>query len=64
LLPHFVGRAYDGIELCPLQHAPPSREVWLITRRHDRKDLPIRTVVDCLAQVFDRERELFEAPPP
>lgn len=60
LLPHFIGRAYTGIAPCPLQHSPPTREVWLITRRHDRKDLPIKTVVDYLTQIFASERALFE----
>jgi hypothetical protein len=59
-----VGRGFDGIEMCPLQHKPPSREVWLVTRRQDRKTLSISTVADYLTQLFADERELFGAPPP
>jgi hypothetical protein len=33
----------------------------LLTRRQDRKDPPIRTVVDYLIEVFDDERALFNA---
>jgi len=62
LLPHFVGSRCKGIALCPLSLTPPSRGLWLITRRHDRKDLAIRTIVEYLVQLFDRERELFEGP--
>jgi DNA-binding transcriptional LysR family regulator len=64
LLPYFVGRGFDGIEVCRLQHKPPSREVWLVTRRQDRKTLSISTVADYLTQLFADERELFGAPPP
>jgi DNA-binding transcriptional LysR family regulator len=63
LLPHFVGRDYEGIEPCPLQHKPPPREVWLVTRWQDRKNLPIRIVVDYLTQLYAEEHELFEASP-
>jgi len=38
----------------------PARQLWLVTRRLDRKNLPIRTVIDFLTQVFLGERELFE----
>jgi hypothetical protein len=37
--------------------------LWLITRRQNRKDLPIRTVADYLAKIFVDERELFEESP-
>ena len=63
LLPHFVGRMYSDLRLCPLRHEPPSRELWLITRQQDRKDLTIRTVIDHLALLFANERELFEKSP-
>jgi DNA-binding transcriptional LysR family regulator len=60
LLPHFIGRVADGLEPCFLDRAPPSRELWLVTRRQDRKDLSIRTVADFLVSIFLEERELFE----
>jgi DNA-binding transcriptional LysR family regulator len=60
LLPHFIGRADDSVVPCSLTRMPPARELWLVTRRLDRKNLPIRTVIDFLTQVFLGERELFE----
>jgi molybdate transport repressor ModE-like protein len=60
LLPHFVGRQEPRLRPCRLEHATPSRRLWLITRRLDRKDLSIRTVVDHLFAIFAAERELFE----
>jgi molybdate transport repressor ModE-like protein len=60
LLPHFIGRLDDCLGPCSLDHTPPSRELWLVTRRQDRKDPSIRTVIDFLTQVFCEERELFE----
>jgi molybdate transport repressor ModE-like protein len=63
LLPHFIGRMHSDLRLCTLKHEPPSRELWLITRQQDRKDVTIRTVVDHLALLFANERELFEKSP-
>ncbi|RDJ23131.1 LysR family transcriptional regulator [Bosea caraganae] len=60
LLPHYIGRTEPELRHCRLELAPPPREVWLLTRRHDRKDLPIRTVVEHLIGIFARERALFE----
>jgi molybdate transport repressor ModE-like protein len=60
LLPHFVGREDDALVPCPLDRPPPSRELWLLTRRLDRKDLPTRTVVDHLVRIFADQRALFE----
>lgn len=59
LLPHYVGRTTPGLAPCKLDAAPPPREIMLLTRRQDRKDLPIRTVVEYLVEVFDDERALF-----
>ena len=61
LLPHFIGRAGDRLDLCALANIPPPRELWLVTRRQDSKELAIRTVTDFLIQIFRDERELFEA---
>jgi molybdate transport repressor ModE-like protein len=60
LLPHYIGRTHKELRLYDRLPVPPDREVWLITRRHDRKDLPIRTAVDFLTEVFATERALFE----
>jgi DNA-binding transcriptional LysR family regulator len=60
LLPHFIGRADDSLVPRSLKRMPPARQLWLVTRRLDRKNLTIRTVIDFLTQVFLGERELFE----
>ncbi len=60
LLPHYIGRTEESLRLCRLGPTPPSREVWILTRRQDRKDLPIRTVVEHLGEMFAKERALFE----
>jgi molybdate transport repressor ModE-like protein len=62
LLPYFVGKADSALKLCMLQHNPPARGVWMVTRRQNRKDLPIRVVTEHLQQVFERDRRLFERP--
>jgi DNA-binding transcriptional LysR family regulator len=61
LLPHYIGRMEQSLHLCALEPLPPSREVWLLTRRQHRKDVPIRTVVEYLTRIFAAERNLFEA---
>ena len=61
LLPHFVGRADKQLSLCRLTPVPQPREIWLLTRRQGRKEMPIRTVVDALTGMFRDERALFEA---
>ncbi|MEZ2129836.1 MULTISPECIES: LysR family transcriptional regulator [unclassified Sinorhizobium] len=60
LLPHFIGRADKRLSACSLGDAPPTRELWLLTRRHDKKDIAIRTVADFFTRLFVEERELFE----
>jgi len=61
LLPHFIGRANNALAPCLPDHAPPSRELWLVTRRQDNKEISIRTVIEFLMQIFADERRLFEA---
>ena len=61
LLPHYLGRVERGLRLCRLNPLPPEREIWLVTRRQGRKDLPISTVVDHLKKIFEQEKSLFEA---
>jgi molybdate transport repressor ModE-like protein len=60
LLPHFIGRADASLVSCSFKPMPPTRELWLVMRRLDRKHLSIRVVLDFLTQVFIEERELFE----
>jgi len=52
LLPHYIGRIEQGLYLCALDPLPPSRKVWLLTRRQHRKDPPISTVVEYLTRIF------------
>ncbi|MFK3799973.1 LysR family transcriptional regulator [Pseudomonas sp. NPDC088444] len=59
LLPHYVGRQTPGLRICPMDRVPPTREVWLLMRPQDKKDLPIRTVADFLQGVFVEQRGLF-----
>lgn len=60
LLPHYIGRQEPKLRLCQLEPVPPHREIWLLLRRQDRKNLPIRTVGDYLMQAFASEQHLFE----
>ncbi|MBB3589675.1 molybdate transport repressor ModE-like protein [Rhizobium sp. BK529] len=60
LLPHYLGRTETDLCFCPLEPVPPPREVWLLTRRQHRKDLPIRTVAEYITKIFATERALFE----
>lgn len=59
LLPHFIGRTEPKLQLTRLEHEPPRRELWLITRREDRKDVAIATAVTFMTRLFERERKLF-----
>lgn len=60
LLPHYIGRKETRLRLSALKPLPPMREVWLLTRRQDRKDIPIRIVVDHLTEAASAARALFE----
>ncbi|EEA02886.1 transcriptional regulator, LysR family [Burkholderia sp. H160] len=64
LLPDFVGRHGDGLIKCMLEHTAPSRELWLLTQRDGRKDLPTKTVADFLLRFFSDNRDQFELTPP
>jgi molybdate transport repressor ModE-like protein len=59
LIPHYIGRTDSALRICDLGTAPPSREVYLLTRSRDRKDASIRVVADEIAQMFEKERGLF-----
>jgi molybdate transport repressor ModE-like protein len=62
LLWHFIVRKEDQLIPCQLGVVPPTRDIWLVTRRQDRKDLPIRLVSDFLSEIFEQEASLFEGP--
>lgn len=59
LLPHYLGRQFKDLRPCLLGPPPAPRELWLLTRRQDRSDLPVRTVADHLLHLFDEHRALF-----
>lgn len=59
LLPHFIGRNDPALHLCPLECTFSSRNIWLITRRQDRKNVAIRAVTDFLVRIFDDAHALF-----
>lgn len=60
LLPHFIGRKVAQLSVCNLDPAPPSRTMWLVTRRQGRKDPAIQAVVENLVTIFADEAALFE----
>lgn len=57
LLPIFLGAADPDLVPIPIEPLPPSREVWLLTRRDGMSTPPIRAVTDFLVELFQRERE-------
>lgn len=59
LLPHYIGRLDPLLRICDLGSALPSKDVFILTRRRDRKDLPIRAVADEVVGMFEQTRELF-----
>lgn len=59
LLPHYIGRQVPDLFPCDLGPVPEPREIWLLIRGQDRRDLPIRTVAEYLIRVFEEERALF-----
>jgi molybdate transport repressor ModE-like protein len=61
LLPHYIARRERDLKLCDLSPVPANREIWLLSRRQDRKNLPVRTVIEHLVQAFAREQGLFES---
>lgn len=62
MLPHFVAAAFPSLEAVRLEHAPPDRELWLVSRPSYRKEPSVSIVADYLVQLFSAERALFEAP--
>jgi molybdate transport repressor ModE-like protein len=59
LLPHYIGRSDPLLRICDLGLVPSNKEVFLLTRRRDRKDPSIRTVAEEVAGMFEQARELF-----
>ena len=59
LLPHYIGRSDPLLRICDLGSAPPSKNVYIVTRRRDRKDASIRAVTDEVIRMFEKAREMF-----
>jgi molybdate transport repressor ModE-like protein len=60
LLPHYIGRADDNLRRWAFGPPPPSRDAFLITRRGDRNNRPVRIIAEHIVQLFHDERALFE----
>jgi molybdate transport repressor ModE-like protein len=60
LLPHYIGRTQPALRQCRIEPLPPPRDVWILTRRRDRKDLPVGIVAAHIIDLFATERALFE----
>ncbi len=59
LIPHYIGREDPALRICDLGKTPPSRDVYHVTRRRDRKDAAIRLVADEIVKIFAQTRDLF-----
>ena len=59
LLPHYIGRSDPLLRICDLGSAPPSKDVFMLTRRRDRNNLSIRAVADEVVGMFEQAREVF-----
>ena len=60
MLPHFLAAGDPGLVELRLPETPPTRELWLLTRRDVQRTPRIRAVTDFLLDVIRRERALFE----
>lgn len=60
LLPTFITAGDPVLVPVRLSEAPPSRELWLLTRRDVAHSAPLRLATDYLVDQFRRERRLFE----
>ncbi len=58
-IPHYIGRSDPLLRICDLGMTPPSKEVFLLTRRRDKKNPTIRVVIDEVLAMYEQARELF-----
>jgi DNA-binding transcriptional LysR family regulator len=61
LLPHFIANSDPLLFRCGSVVAPPEGAIWMLMRRQDRKELPIRIVSGHLRNMFEANRSMFEA---
>ncbi|WP_250866777.1 LysR family transcriptional regulator [Caballeronia sp. INSB1] len=59
LLPHFIGQADKELHQCLVHPDAPVHQLWVVTRRDDRRCQPVKTVVDFLYNIFQKEQVLF-----
>jgi molybdate transport repressor ModE-like protein len=59
MLPRFLAAGDPTLVEIRLAKLPPTRELWLLTRRDVRTTPATRTVTDFLVDLFRRERSLF-----
>ena len=59
LLPHYIGRSDPLLRICDLGSVPPTKDVFLLTRRRDRKTPSIRAVADEVVDMFKQARDVF-----
>ena len=59
LLPHYIGGAMPDLQPYNLGSVPPTRDVWVLTRRRDRQDPLIRVVTDYIAAIFEQDGHMF-----
>jgi DNA-binding transcriptional LysR family regulator len=60
LIPHFIGRADGGLVEVMEDVAPPTRELWLLTRRDSKGNAPVQLARDFIIGLFRRERQVFQ----
>jgi DNA-binding transcriptional LysR family regulator len=59
MLPRFLAAGEPALVEIELSKVPPTRELWLLTRRDVRTTPAVRAVTDFLVDLFRRERSLF-----
>jgi DNA-binding transcriptional LysR family regulator len=60
MLPRFLAAGDPTLVEVQLSATPPTRELWLLTRRDAQRAARIRVVADFLCDLFRRERTLFK----
>ncbi|MCX5497136.1 LysR family transcriptional regulator [Kaistia dalseonensis] len=63
LLPCFLGRTEPGLVPIDLGVTPPTRELWLLTRRDGLAASPVRHAREFLIDLFQREKAAFAVAP-
>jgi DNA-binding transcriptional LysR family regulator len=59
LLPDFLGRSLPALAPVPIAEAPPSREVWLLSRPGADAVAAVRLVREALTEIFRRDAALL-----